>query len=259
MNPKTAGDRLRYAKRYASVLTSGGLPPNLLQLRPDKRVHIMKALSCLAKFTGKYDEWLQLRRRYNLTWSTGNESLAAFERFFDNKKTLETMLQWVIQARSMLPSNMSDVIKFNCITGLRPNECIAAIRLIKSDLASYYSLERTCLEHFRHPEIFLRRTKSAYVSILDKELLQIALKISKIPSYEAIRYAVVRKGLEFHMGYCRKIFASYLRQAGIESEIVDLIQGHVPRSVFVRHYLTPDSSLRNRVLSVIHSLEQQIP
>ena len=32
--------------------------------------------------------------------------------------------------------------------------------------------------------------------------------------------------------YCRKIYASYLRQAGIESEIVDLLSGRAPRKVF---------------------------
>lgn len=96
----------------------------------DKRIHAMKALSCLAKFTGKYDDWLQLRLRYNLTWSTGNESLATLCRFFDDKKTLDTMLQWVREAIRILPADKGAAIKFNCLIGLRPNEALAAIRLI---------------------------------------------------------------------------------------------------------------------------------
>ena len=40
------------------------------------------------------------------------------------------------------------------------------------------------------------------------------------------------------MKYCRKIFASHLRQLGIESEIVDLLQGCVPKTVFACHYFT---------------------
>jgi hypothetical protein len=36
----------------------------LLQLSPNKRIHVMNALSCLAKFTGKYDVWLQITQRY---------------------------------------------------------------------------------------------------------------------------------------------------------------------------------------------------
>jgi hypothetical protein len=39
------------------------------------------------------------------------------------------------------------------------------------------------------------------------------------------------------MAYCRKIYASWLRQSGIESEIVDLLQGSVTKTVFARHYL----------------------
>lgn len=60
MTPKTAEDRLRYAKQYASVLTttSYGIPKDLLQLSPNKRIHVMKALSCLAKYTGMQDHWL---------------------------------------------------------------------------------------------------------------------------------------------------------------------------------------------------------
>jgi hypothetical protein len=68
---------MRYAKQYASTLSPIGdkVSNELLQLSPDKRIHAMKALSCLAKFTGKYEQWQQIRRRYNLTWNIGNESL----------------------------------------------------------------------------------------------------------------------------------------------------------------------------------------
>ncbi len=55
MTLTTAQDRLRYAKRYGSVLKSAGIPDDFLQLSPNKRIHIMKAISCLAKFTGRTD------------------------------------------------------------------------------------------------------------------------------------------------------------------------------------------------------------
>jgi hypothetical protein len=81
MTYKTAEDRLRYSKQYGKVLETGNAS-DLLHLQPDKRIHAMKALSSLAKFTGKYDVWLQLRQRYNLKWSTGTEKIDAFERSF---------------------------------------------------------------------------------------------------------------------------------------------------------------------------------
>ncbi len=41
------------------------------------------------------------------------------------------------------------------------------------------------------------------------------------------------------MYYCRKVFATHLRNKGIESEIIDLLQGRISSSVFVNHYYRP--------------------
>jgi hypothetical protein len=57
MNSRTAEDRLRYAKQYASVLTQLGIPSDVLRLSPNKRIHVTKALSSLAVFTGRQDTW----------------------------------------------------------------------------------------------------------------------------------------------------------------------------------------------------------
>ena len=35
--------------------------------------------------------------------------------------------------------------------------------------------------------------------------------------------------------YCRMVFATYLRNKGIELEIIDLLQGRISNSVFVSH------------------------
>ena len=51
-----------------------------------------------------------------------------------------------------------------------------------------------------------------------------------------------RKGLDMNMYYCRKVFATYLRNEGVESEIIDLLQGRISSSVFVRHHYRPDLS-----------------
>lgn len=65
----------------------------IIRLQPDKRIHAMKALASLARFTASYDKWMQIRQRYNLKWSTGNEALTAFQRFFDDSKSVDTMNQ----------------------------------------------------------------------------------------------------------------------------------------------------------------------
>jgi hypothetical protein len=274
-NSKTTGERLRYSKQFVSVLQTGDAQP-LLQVTPDKRIHAMKALASLSRFLGCYDTWLQIRQRYNLKWSTGNESLATFQRFFlDDKRTLESMLEWVRQAIRVVPAPMAAVIKFNVLTGLRPSEAIASVRLLNNFSAAekYYNPERQTLEHFRFPAIFLRRTKSAYISIITKEQLSgigilgcktptpttTTTTTTPTPTYEALRFRLERTGIKCHLGWCRKIYSSYLRQeAGIESEIVDLLSGRVPRTVFARNYFTPSVQYRQKVQKAVDRLHQTI-
>jgi hypothetical protein len=61
----------------------------------------MSALANLAKYTGRYDLGLQIRQRYNLKWSSGNnnydESLQSFERLFNDDLGFDSMLQRILQ------------------------------------------------------------------------------------------------------------------------------------------------------------------
>ena len=129
MNAKSAAERIRYSKQFIGVLVNGDASP-LLGLSPDKRIHCMKALASLARFIGCYDRWMQIRQRYHLTWTTGNESLTALTTFFDDNKSLETMIEWVRKAIAILPAPHGAVIRFNCLTGLRPTEACESVRLL---------------------------------------------------------------------------------------------------------------------------------
>src|SRR5918996_5967826 len=117
-NAKTTGERLRYTKQFMNVLQTGNAQ-SLLQVTPDKRIHAMKGLAALSRFLGCYDTWLQIRQRYDLKWSTGNESLAAFERFFDDSNvTLNKMLEWVTNTQQKLPHSYRQIFLFCTLTGL---------------------------------------------------------------------------------------------------------------------------------------------
>jgi intergrase/recombinase len=221
----------------------------------------MKALSSLAKFLGLHEEFLQLRRRYNLTWTTGRERIDALSLFFDDSQTIDKMLSWVHEAINTLPTDdMRAAIKWNCLTGLRPNESLASLRLIKDpeQFKTYYDPDRQLLCHYKFPKIFFRRTKVAYVSVLNNELLRIGQNIRKIPSYVALQYASTRRSLNFHMAYCRKIFNSWLRQSGVQAEIVDMLSGRVGQSVFLRHYYRPSLDYRQTVLQALEKLQRAI-
>lgn len=265
MNYKTAGDRLRYARQFAHVLQTGDAS-ELLQLQPEKRIHAMKAISSLARYTGKYDVWLQIRRRYNLSWTSGNESLQSLERFFNDGLNYDVMLSRIKEMIQKLPTQIGKIIKFNVLTGLRPSEAIESVRLIsgKDTYQSYYNPERQVLEHFRFPKVFIRRTKTAYISVVTPEILELAKLLpsrrrnANPYSYAAILIQTQRMGIPMRMSYCRKVFASHLRQSGIESEIVDLLQGRVPSSVFARHYFRPSASYKDRVLEAVSKLKKEI-
>jgi intergrase/recombinase len=60
------------------------------------------------------------------------------------------------------------------------------------------------------------------------------------------------------MRLCRKIHGSWLHSHGCSTEEVDFLQGRVSPSVFGRHYLTPDNTLRQRVLDAVDKLQNEI-
>jgi hypothetical protein len=268
MNEKTAWHRIHYSKQFAHVLKTGDAQ-SMLQLSPQKRLHVMKSLTCLSKFLGCHDTtWMTMKRKYNLKWTTGNGCLETFERCYgDDSKSLDTMLQWLRQMRQELPVSYSNVFLFCTLTGLRTNECLQAISLIKNPehLQTYYQPSKQTLEHFRFPQLFIRRTKAAYISLVTPEFLDIARNTVTPCKYTKIMHAVVRsKKLringEMNMRYCRKIFAFYLRQsAGIESEIIDLLQGRTPNTVFAKHYFRPNlQQYSEKVLKALCMLKQEI-
>ncbi|HEU4443301.1 MAG TPA: hypothetical protein VFR94_01370 [Nitrososphaeraceae archaeon] len=186
MTTKTAEERLRYAKQYAHVLICspiGEQTGDLLQLAPNKRIHVMKAISSLARFVGMQDSWLAIRKRYGLQWSTGTEKIDAFARFFDNAHSLDNMLHWLREAIEVLPVPYSRFLLFCTLTGMRGSECIESVRLLnhhrKAGDKVYYNASAHALEHFRFPELFIRRTKAVYISVVNDEIIALARDIGK--------------------------------------------------------------------------------
>ncbi|HEU4447792.1 MAG TPA: integrase [Nitrososphaeraceae archaeon] len=73
-----------------------------------------------------------------------------------------------------------------------------------------------------------------------------------------ITSACRHRNIKMSIHLCRKIFASLLRQEGIQPEVIDLLQGRVSTSVLTKHYLAPPTELRERVLDSIEELEKAI-
>lgn len=263
-NKRNTRQALCYFRRYHDVLQTGDATAVASIQSGSVRRHIMEALTSYSKYLGCYDRWCQIRKSYSLHWTNGDESLQSLQRFFDDKLTLDSMLQRIKEMIRVLPEHMALIIRHAVLTGLRPSESVESVRLLntlssKEEKAYYYNPERQTLEHFRFPEIFLRRTKKAYISYLSLDNYERIAQIGcKTPTWNAIRRACQRRDIKMEMHLCRRVFASWLRKDGVQPEVVDLLQGRVTQSVLTRHYLTPSYDLKDRILSSLDRLKQEI-
>jgi intergrase/recombinase len=202
-----------------------------------------------------------MRQRHGLAWSTGTEKIDAFTRFFDDSKSLDTMLQWLREAMRILPNQYANLFLFCTLTGLRASEAIESIRLLNIDADThrpYYNPKQNVLQHYRFPDTFIRRTKAVYISVVDKDIIGIAQSIEKTPTLNALKMVTRHRCLSMKIKYCRKIYASYLHKCGISSDLIDMLQGRIGKNIFLKHYLTPTGDYKDRVLDALKKLKHEI-
>jgi hypothetical protein len=134
----------------------------------------MKAITALAKYLGCYDSWQQIRKQYNLRWTTDTESITAMERFFNPQCSLDHMLQRVKAMIQVLPYHMGLVVRHALLTGLRCVEAVESVRLIQDNetFQEYYNPDAMTLSHYKFKEQFLRITKKAFLSYITLDNLQ---------------------------------------------------------------------------------------
>jgi hypothetical protein len=171
LQPNTARLALKYAKKYWHILEHMDVK-DLLVLQAAKQRHVMKALANLAKYNGVYEKWNSLRKQHQLKWSSTN-TLEAFERIMNNGTSYDKMLEYVKRVVSVLPRSHAKVIIFGTLTGLRPVEACNSVRLIHTDLSNYLNQDLFVLEHFKWKHIFIRSTKTSFISVVTDRLLEI--------------------------------------------------------------------------------------
>jgi intergrase/recombinase len=247
-NYRSTKDRVNYARLYAHILQKGDAR-ELLELSDDKRIHTMKSLSALAKYTGCYSRWQEIRQSFQLKWSNDN-SLQAFSSIFNKEKDLDHMICWLKDTCSRLPQQYANILIFNTLTGLRPSEACMAITLIHNNFEHYLNRDTQTIEHFKF-QGFIRRTKKAYISFFNENILKIAENAEKELTYNSLKWIFKRYNIPLCMSFCRKIFATYLRTQGVEQEIIDLLQGRTPRNVFVRHYYRPNFIEEHKKITIL--------
>mgnify|MGYP000392009058 CR=1 FL=1 len=222
---------LNYAKKYGRLLVIGDLSP-LLELTPDKRRHVLTALAALAKFTGRYEEFKRLKKRYGIRVEKPSKIMAQID-----SSSLKELAEWINRAREILGA----FIDFALATGMRPTEAIKSFNLIKElhekdRLGDYY--KDGWLEHFRYEKLFLRRTKKVYVSYCPREIVTAVTEYPEKLTVEKIRHRL-EEIKPLRLKQIRKLWASYMTKFLSEPEI-NLIQGRVSKSVFMQHYFNKD-------------------
>jgi len=108
----------------------------------------------------------------------------------------------------------------------------------KGKLNEYYNAEQETLEHFRYRELFLRRTKKAFISIVSKEMVEQVARTNKTLTFDSIRLKIKRRGLKARFSDIRELWASYMVKHLSQPEI-DFLQGRISATVFMRNYFNP--------------------
>ena len=237
---RNATEALRNAKKYAVILEKPSMASQLLMLSKDLRRVATSSLSNLSKYLGVYDQWKQTIRNHGLKW----ENTTSLETFLSIlNSNLEETEVWLKQVIHKLPSDYSTVLIFDALTGLRPSEAAMSCRLL-TELSNsnkwemYLDRDLMMLQHFRFPDLFLRKSKNAYISFITPELLQLVLKTKPSMKYSAIDTMIGRQGFKTKTKQLRKLHATRLRN-DLPQELVDLLQGRISQTIFMRFYYKP--------------------
>jgi len=255
----------KYSRQYASMQFGYAIkyfdclknPAKLLSINSSNRCNVLKAIVCLSKYLGCYEEFKSKMKNFGIKWTNEDTAFNGFLAIFNHKHN--TLGAWIQQITPILHSNEQLFLRFLTVTGLRKVEAVTSFNLIiqlhkEGKLDEYYNRESSTLEHFKY-KLFLRGTKNAYISIVPKELINEICNSQRV-SYSAIQCRSRRQKIKLRFKELRSYQNSYLRKNGIISELVDVLAGRVPKSVFCRHYLGADiKTLSNEVLALTNRLE----
>ena len=214
-------------------------PAKLSELNHEQRRHRLTSMVCLSKFLGCYEEYKQQLKQHEIRWSGGNTALNGFLSIIN--KQHNTLPQHVKEAWIHLDNSEQIFLKFLCTSGLRVSEAIYAFNQIiklhtEGKLCEYYDEQLMVLQHFKYQEQFLRRTKNAFITFINKEQLQEICRCQTV-SYNRLHCRFRKLQLKLKFKSLRSYNNSFMRKQGVMSELIELVSGRIPSSVFVRHYL----------------------
>ncbi|MEM3356951.1 MAG: integrase [Candidatus Bathyarchaeia archaeon] len=250
-----------YAQQYCDCLFNRDL--NRVRDLPDsQRPNVLKALSALAKFTGKYEDWKTLIKSYDLRWGGRSADDLIIDRLtkIEDPEEVWTWIRLVKQERPQL----AELLDLLAVSGLRFIEGINSYNLIQQlnaegKLDTYYVHDKSALEHFRFKEIFLRSSKKAFVSFVPQEVVKSICVSKELPSADEIQQLVRRRGLPLRFGDVREAHGTFMTRF-LKREEIDFLHGRVTGSVFMQHYFNPAliGDLKERVFKGVSEILEKV-
>jgi len=249
---------LNLSLQYSECYVSGDLS-KIKQLSPSMRSEVVKALSALAKFQGRYEEYRQLVKSFGLTWSGRSSDDLIIDRL-NARREPDDVFKWIRDVKEACP-DYSVFMDFIAVTGLRLSEAIHSYNLIVQLSAEgvlaekYYNVDTGFLEHYRFKETFIRSCKKAFLSYVPLELLESIGKQQLINENHLKNRALERKHIPQRFSDVRENHASFTTK-WLRPEEIDLLHGRVTGSVFMVHYYNPNlvTDLRSRVSAAAQSI-----
>ncbi len=246
-----------YAKKYRCMLV--GSLAELEQFSSSKKNAVSKALIALSKYLGVYRDFRLHMVDYGVRFEQPN-SVDAFLRMMDAR---HDVLDWVKETLKCLNQSQGLFVEFKLLSGIRTGEAVNSFNMIvrlsrKGELNKYYNVDLSSLEHFKHPRVFLRDKKNVFFTFIGQDFVEKIAASSPI-SYESIRKRLWRKGLNMRFNELRDYYATFMVHNGLIREEVDLLQGRVGKSLFMKHYFSPAiKELKNRTLKATEGILAKI-
>jgi hypothetical protein len=255
-----ARNRIHYAKEYANCLFRGDFC-ELRLLSDDKRVHVMKALASLSKYLGVHGYFTGLIKGYGLKWASRNADDLIIARLTKPRNS-EEMYEWMRRVKQAFPG-FALFIDFMAATGLRYVEAVNSWNLIvdlakRGRLTDYYDEHKQVLEHFRFKDLFIRRSKKAFISFVSIKLIA-NVAAGDTLGMNALACRVRKRRLTQRFGDIREFHGSILTRTHSQPEI-DFLHGRVSTGVFMTNYFNPAwiSDLGERTLKAAEQLLAKI-
>ena len=252
-----AGKVLNYIKKYHGLL-NGNLR-ELESFSKSKKNNVLKSLIALSKYLGIYELFKTRISNFGIKWEKQN----SFESFLRIMNTKEGLTEWIKECIKVLDENKSTFIKFMTISVLRKGEAVKSFNRIitlnqEGRLHEYYNPDLESLEHFRFEKDFIRGSKNVFFSFIPKGFINQITRCNPI-SYSALRKHLKKHNLKTRLNEIRDYYGTFMVHNGLIREEVDLLQGRVGKSIFMRHYFSPSiNNLRDRILKAIQSMNTKM-